>query len=214
MFGVPASLTQVLSERNIHVPTPIQAATLADAISGRDVLGRGRTGSGKTYAFLLPLVTRLTAVPHQARISPPAGADPGSHPRTGPPDRCRPAAVGLGHGPAQPDRLRRRRSGAAGPGAAGRCRRRRRLPRTPGGPDLPEPCRLDQVEITIVDEADHMADLGFLPAVTRLLGQTPRNSQRLFFSATLDKASMYWSSASSATRPSTMPTLRRPRFRT
>src|SRR5690349_7931405 len=58
-LGVPASLTRVLAERGITQPTPIQSATLADSIAGRDVLGRGRTGSGKTYAFLLPLVTRL-----------------------------------------------------------------------------------------------------------------------------------------------------------
>src|SRR6478735_2638019 len=71
-LGVPASLTQVLADRDIITPTPIQAATLADAIAGRDVLGRGRTGSGKTYAFLLPLVTRLSATeakprPHRPR---------------------------------------------------------------------------------------------------------------------------------------------------
>src|SRR6187549_244707 len=60
-LGVPASLARVLARRDITIPTPIQAATLADTIAGRDVLGRGRTGSGKTYAFLLPLVTRLSA---------------------------------------------------------------------------------------------------------------------------------------------------------
>jgi superfamily II DNA/RNA helicase len=71
-LGVPASLTRVLAERDITTPTPIQAATLADAIAGRDVLGRGRTGSGKTYAFLLPLVTRLSASPGPARLAGPA----------------------------------------------------------------------------------------------------------------------------------------------
>ena len=60
-LGVPASLARVLAGWDITVPTPIQAATLADTIAGRDVLGRGRTGSGKTYAFLLPLVARLSA---------------------------------------------------------------------------------------------------------------------------------------------------------
>ncbi|MEO7058759.1 MAG: DEAD/DEAH box helicase, partial [Lapillicoccus sp.] len=60
-FGVPAPLVAVLADLGITTPTPIQAATLPDSMAGRDVLGRGRTGSGKTYAFLLPLVARLSA---------------------------------------------------------------------------------------------------------------------------------------------------------
>ena len=60
-LGVPTSLVEVLAAGGITIPTPIQAATLPDSLAGRDVLGRGRTGSGKTYAFLLPLVARLTA---------------------------------------------------------------------------------------------------------------------------------------------------------
>ena len=59
--GVPASLITVLADRGITTPSPIQAATLPDSLAGRDLLGRGRTGSGKTYAFLLPLVARLEA---------------------------------------------------------------------------------------------------------------------------------------------------------
>ena len=74
-FGVPANLTRVLAGLGITTPTPIQAATLADSLAGRDVLGRGRTGSGKTYAFLLPLVTRLADAGHVARRAP-ARADP------------------------------------------------------------------------------------------------------------------------------------------
>ncbi|MGB7423762.1 MAG: DEAD/DEAH box helicase, partial [Ornithinimicrobium sp.] len=60
-LGVPAPLVAVLTHRGITEPTPIQQATLPDSMSGRDVLGRGRTGSGKTYAFALPLVARLAA---------------------------------------------------------------------------------------------------------------------------------------------------------
>jgi superfamily II DNA/RNA helicase len=59
-LGVPAALSAVLADRGITVPTPIQTATLPDSFAGRDVLGRGRTGSGKTYAFLLPVVARLS----------------------------------------------------------------------------------------------------------------------------------------------------------
>ena len=60
-LGVPASLARILEQQGITTPTPIQAATLPDSLAGRDVLGRGRTGSGKTFAFLLPLVARLDA---------------------------------------------------------------------------------------------------------------------------------------------------------
>ncbi|MGA8247063.1 MAG: DEAD/DEAH box helicase, partial [Nocardioides sp.] len=62
-LGVPARLSTVLARQGIDTPTPIQAATLPDALAGRDVLGRGRTGSGKTYAFLLPIVARLADAP-------------------------------------------------------------------------------------------------------------------------------------------------------
>ena len=71
-LGVPSDLAAVLADRGITVPSPIQAATLPDALAGRDVLGRGRTGSGKTYAFLLPLVARLTAGPGRRRPAGPA----------------------------------------------------------------------------------------------------------------------------------------------
>ena len=70
-LGVPASLAAVLADLVITSPTPIQAATLPDSLAGRDVLGRGRTGSGKTYAFLLPLVARLSASGKKAQARKP-----------------------------------------------------------------------------------------------------------------------------------------------
>ena len=76
---MPARLSTVLARQGIDTPTPIQAATLPDSLAGRDVLGRGRTGSGKTYAFLLPIVARLADGP-AARTRAPAGADPGADP--------------------------------------------------------------------------------------------------------------------------------------
>ena len=79
-LGLPASLVRVLADRDITVPTPIQAATLADTLAGRDVLGRGRTGSGKTYAFLLPLVARLSASKFRQQLRVPAGPHPRPHP--------------------------------------------------------------------------------------------------------------------------------------
>ena len=173
-LGVPANLASVLAGLSITDPTPIQAATLPDSLAGRDVLGRGRTGSGKTYAFLLPLVARLQAVTPAAY--PPglaARPDPGPDPRARRPDRRRPQAAGCRGRAAHPDRVRRRRPGPAGRGLK-------------AGADIVVACpgrledligqghcNLGDVEVTVLDEADHMADLGFLPVVRRLLARTP-----------------------------------------
>ncbi|HEV7875190.1 MAG TPA: DEAD/DEAH box helicase [Nocardioides sp.] len=187
-LGVPALLVDVLAERGITEPTPIQAATLPDSLAGRDVLGRGRTGSGKTYAFLLPLVARLVAsgrkvqsrAPRALILAPtrelvgqitealqPLAATAGLTTQT--------VFGGVGQNP-QVTGLRR------GADIVVAC---------PGRlEDLIQQghCDLGSVEVTILDEADHMADLGFLPAVRRLLDKTPQSGQRLLFSATLDKA--------------------------
>jgi superfamily II DNA/RNA helicase len=186
-LGVPSTLTALLTARGITEPTPIQAATLPDSLAGRDVLGRGRTGSGKTYAFLLPLVARLTASHRPAKpgrpraliLAPtrelvgqieqalaPLAAEAGLSTRT--------VFGGVGQHP-QVQGLRR------GVDIVLAC---------PGRlEDLIQQghCDLGAVEITVLDEADHMADLGFLPAVRRLLTATPKSGQRLLFSATLDK---------------------------
>jgi superfamily II DNA/RNA helicase len=187
-LGLPTSLSDVLTGLGITSPTPIQAATLPDSLAGRDVLGRGRTGSGKTYAFLLPLIARLAADRRPARPGAPralilaptrelvtqieAAAAPlakaaGLTTRT--------VFGGVGQRP-QVDALRR------GVDIVIAC---------PGRlEDLigQRHCTLADIEITVLDEADHMADLGFLPGVRRLLSQTPKTGQRLLFSATLDKA--------------------------
>ncbi len=184
---MPAHLADILSRRGIDTPTPIQAATLPDGLAGRDVLGRGRTGSGKTYAFLLPLVARLAAG-HRARPTAPRALILA-------PTRelvgqiqaaLAPLAEATGltsitvfGGVGQHPQVSGLRRGVdvvvACPG---------RLEDLIGQGH----CSLADVEITVLDEADHMADLGFLPAVRRLLSRTPRDSQRLLFSATLDKA--------------------------
>ena len=88
----PPALTTVLSASGITTPTPIQAATPPDSLSA-DVLGRGRTGSGKTYAFLLPMLARLSASRHLAGPGAP-GARPGTDPRARRPDRGGPDAPG------------------------------------------------------------------------------------------------------------------------
>ncbi len=186
-LGVPPALSAVLADRGITQPTPIQAATLPDSLAGRDVLGRGRTGSGKTYAFLLPLVARLaegrSAGPRRPRalvLAPTRELVGQIHAALQP----LAAAAGLSTvtvfgGVGQNPQVTGLRKGAdivlACPG---------RLEDLIGQGH----CDLGAIEVTVLDEADHMADLGFLPAVRRLLDRTPRGSQRLLFSATLDKA--------------------------
>ena len=184
-LGVPLPLAEDLAASGITSPFPIQTATLPDSLAGRDVLGRGRTGSGKTLAFALPLVTRLQGTrrtpgaPHGLVLVPTrelanqvlAVIDPLA------------ARVGLRTavvfgGVSQGGQVRALASGVdivvATPG---------RLEDLIGQGH----CRLDAVEITVLDEADHMADLGFLPSVKRLLDRTPKRGQRLLFSATLDR---------------------------
>jgi superfamily II DNA/RNA helicase len=182
-LGVPAPLVRTLTRDGITEPFEIQTATVPDALAGRDVLGRGQTGSGKTFAFGLPLLARVTQA-----------ARPG-HPRAlvlvptrelamQVADALRPLArsvsaslaVAVG-GVAYDRQIEALRRGLtvliATPGRLGDLIRRRE-------------CHLDDVEITVLDEADQMADMGFLPEVTALLDQTPAGGQRLLFSATLD----------------------------
>lgn len=185
-LGVPTSLTRVLEPRGIVSPTPIQAATLPDSLAGRDVLGRGRTGSGKTYAFLLPMVARLLENPRRRATKRPRALilAPTRELAGQIAESLKPLAAasglkaitvfgGVGKGP----QIKGLREGIdvliACPG---------RLEDLMGTGDV----ILDAIEISILDEADHMADLGFLPGVKRILDKTPRDGQRMLFSATLD----------------------------
>ncbi len=184
---MPARLSTVLAQQGIDIPTPIQAATLPDSLAGRDVLGRGRTGSGKTYAFLLPIVARLSDGRPARRGAPRALILAPTRELVGQIDAAlAPLAKAAGltsrtvfGGVGQNPQVTALRNGVdivvACPG---------RLE------DLIQQghCSLTDVQVTVLDEADHMADLGFLPAVRRILGKTPQRSQRLLFSATLDKA--------------------------
>ena len=187
-LGIHPRVIAALRERGIDTPFPIQAATLPDSLAGRDVLGRGRTGSGKTVAFALPMVSALAKsgrrrAPHTPRalvlvptrelaiqvaetVTPLAAAL-----------ELRTMTIfgGVGQNP-QVAALRRGIDIViATPG---------RLEDLIGQGHV----RLGDIEVTVLDEADHMADLGFLPAVKRLLDATPRDGQRLLFSATLDNA--------------------------
>ncbi|MBU9944554.1 MAG: DEAD/DEAH box helicase, partial [Dermatophilaceae bacterium] len=168
-LGVPAPLVEILAQREITVPTPIQAATLPDSLAGRDVLGRGRTGSGKTMAFVLPLLTRLSRSTTQRQSRRPRALilAPTRELATQIEDALTPLAAPLGltsrtvfGGVGQNPQVTALRKGVdivvACPG---------RLEDLIGQGHV----SLDAVEVTIIDEADHMADLGFLPAVRRLL---------------------------------------------
>ena len=185
---MPATLADFLADQGITEPTPIQAATLPDSLAGRDVLGRGRTGSGKTYAFLLPMVARLTASGNAAKrgaaraliLAPTRELVGQIHTALEPLAEATGLTTmtifgGVGQNP-QVASLRRGVDVIVA---------------TPGRlEDLIKQgfAKLSDIEITVLDEADHMADLGFLPSVKRLLDLTPGSGQRMLFSATLDKA--------------------------
>jgi superfamily II DNA/RNA helicase len=187
-LGVPAPLVASLTASGIVEPFPIQVDTLPDTLNGRDVLGRGKTGSGKTLAFSIPMVARL------------AGALSGGKRRPGRP-------VGLILAPTR--ELATQIDAVLAPLARvynmttttifGGVSQSRQVAALKAGVDIVVACpgrledlmkqgfvTLDAVEITVLDEADHMADLGFLPVVTRILDKTPQSGQRLLFSATLD----------------------------
>ncbi|HTX26729.1 MAG TPA: DEAD/DEAH box helicase [Streptosporangiaceae bacterium] len=183
---MPAPLTAALAAAGIDTPFPIQAAVLPDALAGADILGRGRTGSGKTLGFCIPLAARLA----------------GGHTSAGRPRGLvlvptrelasqvqavlRPLAKTVGLSVATifggtPQR----------PQVAALHSRVDIIVACPGRlADLIDQghCHLGDVEVSVVDEADHMSDLGFLPVVCRLLDATPPGGQRMLFSATLDRA--------------------------
>ncbi|MFJ4867833.1 DEAD/DEAH box helicase [Streptomyces sp. NPDC088757] len=184
-LDMPEGLLRTLGEQGVTEPFPIQAATLPNSLAGRDVLGRGRTGSGKTLAFGLALLARTAG--RRAEPTAPLALVlvPTRELAQQVTDALTPYAGAL--------RLRittvvggmsiTRQSSALRRGAEV-------LIATPGRlADLIDrgDCRLDQVAVTVLDEADQMADMGFLPQVTKLLKQVEPGGQRLLFSATLDR---------------------------
>ncbi|WP_309072110.1 DEAD/DEAH box helicase [Arthrobacter sp.] len=187
-LGVPTALVRSLTDQGITEPFPIQVKTLPDTLAGRDVLGRGRTGSGKTLAFTLPMVARLAEREAAYRRKP-----------------GRPLALVL----APTRELATQINATVEPLAAelglnttviyGGVSQARQEKALRAGVDIVIACpgrledlmrqklvTLESVEITVLDEADHMADLGFLPVVKRILDTTPTEGQRMLFSATLD----------------------------
>ncbi|WP_210603046.1 DEAD/DEAH box helicase [Brevibacterium oceani] len=189
-LGVPQKLVATLDREGKTSAFPIQQDTLPDTLSGRDVLGRGKTGSGKTLAFSIPLVARLAesqaAGGRSNRTRQPRGLvlAPTRELATQITDVIDPLAKAVGLKTTT---------------IFGGVKQRRQEDALRSGVDIVVACpgrledllnqdvlTLEQIEVTILDEADHMADLGFLPGVTRILKQTPTEGQRMFFSATLD----------------------------
>jgi superfamily II DNA/RNA helicase len=185
-LGVHPRLVTALAARGIIGPFAIQSRAIPDALAGRDVLGRAQTGSGKTLAFGLPMLTRLAAsTPPRQQKAPRALI---LVPTRELAQQVADVLTPLGH------TIDVSIAAVYGGVPIGRQIQQVRsadvVVATPGRlSDLIErhACTLARIEVTALDEADHMADLGFLPAVTRLLDQTPADGQRMFFSATLDR---------------------------
>ncbi len=184
--GLPMPLVRRLAADGIDTPFPIQQATLPDALAGRDVLGRGQTGSGKTLAFGLPMFARLAEVPRAVARRPLAIVLVPTRELAIQVNRAlEPIArtVGL--------RLQLVAGGLSYlPQITALDRGVEVLIATPGRlVDLMEKraADLSDVRIAVLDEADHMAEMGFVPEVTAILDAIPSGGQRLLFSATLDR---------------------------
>ena len=184
-LGIAPALANALNAQGITHPFPIQIATLPDALAGHDILGRGQTGSGKTLAFSLALLTNISdkvARPHKplALILTPTRELAQQIDEV-----LRPLARAVGHesvviagGMPYAKQITAMRKATA------------ILVATPGRLiDLlnKNEVQLDQLQITVLDEADQMADMGFLPVVKEILDQAHLGGQRLLFSATLDR---------------------------
>ncbi|MGW0065907.1 DEAD/DEAH box helicase [Streptosporangium sandarakinum] len=184
LLGLPRPLVSGLARRGIEAPFPIQRATIPDILAGSDVLGRGQTGSGKTLAFGLPTMVRVAGV--KARPGRPLAVIlvPTRELAMQVTDALEPLGRGLSL---------RMKTVVGGMSMGRQIEALRRgveiVVATPGRlTDLVQQgeCVLDEVRVTVLDEADHMCDLGFFPVVSALLAQTPADCQRLLFSATLD----------------------------
>ncbi|MEW9531156.1 DEAD/DEAH box helicase [Microbispora sp. NPDC049125] len=184
LLGLPQPLVTGLVRQGITAPFPIQRAAIPDILAGHDVLGRGQTGSGKTLAFGLPTMARIAG--HKALPKRPRAVIlvPTRELALQVADTVEPLGRGLGL---------RTRTVVGGMPMGRQIEALRRgvdiVVATPGRlTDLIQQgeCSLQDVMVTVLDEADHMCDLGFFPVVTALIQQTPAGGQRLLFSATLD----------------------------
>ncbi|MFJ5966374.1 DEAD/DEAH box helicase [Streptomyces sp. NPDC093060] len=184
-LDMPAGLLKTLTTQGVTAPFPIQAATLPNSLAGRDLLGRGRTGSGKTLAFGLALLARTAGLRAEPKAPLALVLVPTRELAQQVADALTPYATAVNL------RLATVVGGLSITKQAGALRRGAEvLVATPGRlNDLVErgDCVLDHVRITVLDEADQMTDMGFLPQITRLIQQVRPDGQRMLFSATLDR---------------------------
>jgi superfamily II DNA/RNA helicase len=183
-LDMPAGLLKTLTAQGVTTPFPIQAATLPNSLAGRDLLGRGRTGSGKTLAFGLALLARTAGLRAEPKAPLALVLVPTRELAQQVTDALTPYATAVNV------RLATVVGGLSITKQAGALRRGTEvLVATPGRlNDLVErgDCVLDSVRITVLDEADQMTDMGFLPQITKLIQQVRPDGQRMLFSATLD----------------------------
>lgn len=204
-LGVPGALAHVLASDGKRTAFPIQADTLPDSLAGRDILGRGRTGSGKTLAFSIPLVARLGASEHDIAAIEREADRRGSAGGKAAANLPRPRALVLAPTrelAKQIDEVLLPLAQAYGMTTTtvyGGVKYSRQISELKAGAQIVVGCpgrledllrqnalTLSSVECVVLDEADEMADMGFLPGVERLLGQIPADAQHMLFSATLD----------------------------
>ncbi|MEU3773601.1 DEAD/DEAH box helicase, partial [Streptomyces sp. NPDC032472] len=183
-LGLPEGVVRKLAQNGVTVPFPIQAATIPDALAGKDILGRGRTGSGKTLSFGLPTLARLAGGFTEKKKPRAVILTPTRELAMQVADALQPYGDVLGL---------KMKVVCGGTSMGNQIYALERgvdiLVATPGRlRDIINrgACSLENVEVAVLDEADQMADLGFLPEVTELLDQVPAGGQRMLFSATME----------------------------
>ncbi|QNP71796.1 DEAD/DEAH box helicase [Streptomyces roseirectus] len=183
-LGLPEGVVRKLAQNGVTTPFPIQAATIPDALAGKDILGRGRTGSGKTLSFGLPTLARLAGGQTEKKRPRAVILTPTRELAMQVADALQPYGdvVGL-----------KMKVVCGGTSMGNQIYALERgvdiLVATPGRlRDIINrgACSLEDVEVAVLDEADQMSDLGFLPEVTELLDQVPAGGQRMLFSATME----------------------------
>ncbi|MDH6489003.1 DEAD/DEAH box helicase [Streptomyces sp. SAI-127] len=183
-LGLPEGVVRKLAQNGVTTPFPIQAATIPDALAGKDILGRGRTGSGKTLSFGLPTLARLSGGRTEKHKPRAVILTPTRELAMQVADALQPYGDVLGlkmkvvcGGTSMSNQIYALERGVDV------------LVATPGRlRDLINrgACSLQDIEVAVIDEADQMSDLGFLPEVTELLDQVPAGGQRMLFSATME----------------------------
>ncbi|MEJ8658235.1 DEAD/DEAH box helicase [Streptomyces sp. MS1.AVA.4] len=183
-LGLPEGVVRKLAQNGVTVPFPIQAATIPDALAGKDILGRGRTGSGKTLSFGLPTLATLAGGQTEKKKPRAVILTPTRELAMQVADALQPYGDVLGlkikvvcGGTSMGNQIYALERGVD------------ILVATPGRlRDIINrgACSLENVQVAVLDEADQMSDLGFLPEVTELLDQVPEGGQRMLFSATME----------------------------